>query len=68
MIKQLELFPELAMKLTSALDELSLDYIKQHYYPEFSEEDARQAYKDGASMVFGELIDLLKKYTDLHEF
>ncbi len=75
MIKQLSLFPELTTKVVSNLDELALQYANQLPIPEEVEickieafrRDMQAAYKDGASKVLGDFIDLLKKYTDLHE-
>lgn len=67
MAKQLELFPELAKKLVCTLDLEAEIYSKEHFTPEVNEKDLAEAYKEGASMVFGEIIDILKKYTDLHE-
>lgn len=69
MIKQLELFPELAQKLTSNLDEEATDYSRNYDRSDtpITREDLAEAYKDGALSVLTEVIDLLKKFTDLHE-
>lgn len=71
MSKQLNLFPKLALKLVTTLDEKAEKYAK-HNLPADGDvsliKDAiEQAYKDGAASVLGEIIDLLKKFTDLHE-
>lgn len=71
--KQLELFPELARKLVNVLDDKTEEYVVSHPVSievtniEAWKRDIKVAFKDGASMVLGEIIDLLKKYTDLHE-
>jgi len=73
MCKQLSLFPELTTRVVSNLDELALQYVNQIPIPEeycnaeVFKRDMRAAYKDGASKILGDIIDLLKKYTDLHE-
>lgn len=69
MSKQLELFPELAQKLTSNLDEEAIDYSRSYDRSDtpITREDLAEAYKDGALSVLAEVIDLLKKFTDLHE-
>ena len=73
MIKQLSLFPELATRVASNLDELALQYVNQIPVPievcdiEAFKRDMQDAYKAGASKVLGDIIDLLKSYTDLHE-
>lgn len=72
-MKQLSLFPELATRVVTNLDELALQYVKQIPVPtevcdiEAFKRDMQDAYKAGASRVLGDIIDLLKKYTDLHE-
>jgi len=73
-IKQLALFPELIVtELTSNLDELAFQYVNQIPIPEevcnieAFKRDMQDAYKAGASKVLGDIIDLLKKYADLHE-
>lgn len=69
MPKQLSLFPELALKLVSLLDERAADYAKKNLPTDAALMEAAicNAYKDGASVVLGDVIDLLKKYIDLHE-
>ena len=69
MPKQLNLFPELALKLVSILDERAADYAKKNLPADATliEAAIRNAYKDGASAVLGDVIDLLRKYIDLHE-
>lgn len=75
MVKQLSLFPELTTRVVSNLDELALQYVNQLPIPEEVEicnieafkRDMQDAYKAGASEVLGSIIDLLKKYIDLHE-
>ena len=69
MPQQLNLFPELALKLVSLLDERAQDYAKHNLPADatLTEAALATAYKDGASTVLGEIIDLLKKYTDLRE-
>jgi len=75
MYKQLGLFSVLATEVVSNLDELALQYINQLPVPEEVEvcnleafrRDMQDAYKAGASEILGDIIDLLKKYTDLHE-
>lgn len=69
MSKQLSLFPELALKLVTALDEDAAHYAKHNLPADTASVEAAiaTAYKDGASAVLGDVIDLLKKYTDLHE-
>lgn len=65
MSKQLSLFPELATGVVSNLDEKVEKYIKD--IPPSLKEIVGKAFKCGALMVLGDIIDLLKKYTDLHE-
>lgn len=65
MTKQLELFPELALGLVSNLDEEIEKHVRT--IPEDLREIARKSFRCGALMVLSDLIDLLKKYTDLHE-
>ena len=73
MIKQLSLFPELTMHIMSGLDEQALSYVNKIPVPpevcniEAFKRDVQDAFKEGASTVLGDIIDLLKKYTDLHE-
>jgi len=69
MNKQLSLFPEMAMRLSNNLDEEAHIYAKENFPSHVSlvKGAIEQAYKDGAGMVFAEIIDLLKKYLDLHE-
>jgi hypothetical protein len=73
MSKQLSLFPELTTRVVSNLDELALQYVNQIPIPEevcnieAFKRDMQVAFKDGAKTVLSEIIDLLKKYTDLHE-
>lgn len=73
MSKQLSLFPELTTKVVSNLDELASQYVNQIPIPEevcnieAFKRDMQLAFKDGAETVLSEIIDLLKKYTDLHE-
>lgn len=73
MTKQLSLFPELATGVASNLDELALQYVNSIPIPievcdiEAFKRDMQDAYKAGASKILGDIIDLLKKYTDLHE-
>lgn len=72
-MKQLSLFPELATRVVSNLDELASQYVNQIPVPtevcdiEAFKRDMQDAYKAGTSRVLGDIIDLLKKYTDLHE-
>lgn len=66
MNKQLNLFPELVIqKLASNLDEEVEKYIKD--IPPDLKDIVGKSFKCGALMVLGDIIDLLKKYTDLHE-
>ena len=65
MIKQLSLFPELMEPLVSNLDEKVEEYSKD--IPEELKEVVKKAFKCGALIVLSDIIDLLKKYTDLHE-
>lgn len=66
MTKQLNLFPELVIKkLVSNLDEEAQRYAYESTGS--TNEDIIGAYKAGASKVLGDILDLLKKYTDLHE-
>ena len=73
MSKQLSLFPELATGVVSNLDELALQYASQIPIPEevcnveAFKRDMQTAFKDGAKTVLSDIINLLKKYTDLHE-
>ena len=73
MIKQLSLFPELATGVVSNLDELALQYVNNVPIPsevcdvEAFKRDMQDAFKDGAKTVLSDIIDLFKKYTDLHE-
>ena len=68
MIKQLSLFPELVSnKLVSNLDEKAQQYAYSTKSTGSSNDDMMDAYKAGAFEVLGDIIDLLKKYTDLHE-
>lgn len=73
MSKQLSLFPELATGVVSNLDELALQYANQIPIPEevcsvrAFKRDMQIAFKDGAKTILSDIIDLLKKYTDLHE-
>lgn len=66
MTKQLNLFPELVIKkLVSNLDEEAQRYA--YNSTGSTNEDVMEAYKAGASKVLGDILDLLKKYIDLHE-
>ena len=66
MAKQLSLFPELVIqKLVSNLDEKVTEYLKD--IPDEFKDTVTLAFRSGALMVLGDIIDLLKKYTDLHE-
>jgi hypothetical protein len=75
MCKQLYLFPELTTGVVSNLDELALQYTNQIPVPEevgvcnveAFKRDMQTAFKDGAKTILADIIDLLKKYTDLHE-
>lgn len=75
MHKQLSLFPELTTKVVSNLDELAFQYVNQLPIPEEVEicnieafrRDMQSAFKDGAKTILSDVIDLLKRYTDLHE-
>lgn len=73
MSKQLSLFPELATGVASNLDELALQYANQIPIStevcnvEAFKRDMQTAFKDGAKTILSDIIDLLKKYTDLHE-
>lgn len=73
MVKQLSLFPELATGVASNLDEIALQYVNGLPIPEevcnveAFKRDMQVAFKDGAKAVLSNIIDLLKKYTDLHE-
>lgn len=70
---QLVLNSEPALKLVSNLDELAFQYVNQIPIPEevcnieAFKRDMQFAFKDGAKTVLSEIIDLLKRYTDLHE-
>lgn len=59
MPKQLLLFPELTTRVVNNLDDCAERYS--------ADEALQEAYKAGASKVLGDIIDLLKSYTDLHE-
>jgi len=74
MSKQLCLFPELVMgKLVSNLDDKAVEYVNDIPVPvevcdiDAFKRDMQDSYKAGASKILGEIIDLFKKYTDLHE-
>ena len=68
MTKQLNLFPELVMqKLVSNLDEEAQKYAYSTESTGSSNDDMMDAYKAGASRILGDILDLFKKYTDLHE-
>lgn len=68
MTKYLNLFPELVIKkLVSNLDEEAQRYAYSTNSTGSTNEDMMEAYKAGASKVLGDILDLLKKYTDLHE-
>ena len=73
MIKQLSLFPELTTGVVSNLDEIALQYVNELPIPEevcdvsAFKRDLQEAFKDGAKAVLSDIIDLFKKYTDLHE-
>lgn len=68
MNKQLNLFPELVQKLgTTFLEEKAIAYAKENITPEVDKQDLAQAFKEGASIILGELLDLLKKYTMVYE-
>lgn len=73
MCKQLSLFPELATRVVNNIDELSLQYINSIPIPdevnnvEAYKEAMRISFEDGIKTVISDIIDLLKKYTDLHE-
>ena len=74
MTKQLSLFPELEIsKLVSNLDEEARKYVDCIPIPEevcnveAFKRDMQDAYKEGAKLVLADVIDLFKKYTDLHE-
>ena len=60
-----DLFPELALKLVTNLDEEVAVRLKD--VPDEFKSIAEKAFRAGALMVLGDVIDLLKKYTDLHE-
>lgn len=75
MSKQLTLFPELAKKLVLFLDDQAIDYaskvpdeswVTKDNIPDFRKAVA-QAYKDGAATVLGDIIDIVKKYTNIYE-
>ena len=61
------------MHIMSGLDEQALSYVNEIPVPpevcdiEAFKRDMQEAFKEGASTVLGDIIDLLKKYTDLHE-
>lgn len=66
MSRQLCLFPELVMgELVNNLDEEVEKYIKD--IPSNLKDIVGRSFKCGALMILGDIIDLLKKYTDLHE-
>ena len=73
MCKQLSLFPELATRVVNNIDELSLQYINSIPIPEevnnveTYKESMRISFEDGIKTVISDIIDLLKKYIDLHE-
>lgn len=67
MYKQLSLFSELTTRVVSNLDEEAQKYAYSTGSTRSSNEDMMDAYKAGASKILGDIIDLLKKYTDLHE-
>lgn len=73
MCKQLSLFPELATRIVNNIDELSLQYINNIPIPdevnnvEAYKEAIRISFEDGIKTVISDIIDLLKKYIDLHE-
>ena len=67
MCKQLSLFSELTTRVVSNLDEEAQKYAYSTGSTGSSNEDMMDAYKAGASKILGDIIDLLKKYTDLHE-
>jgi len=68
MTEQLNLFPELVIKkLVNNLDEEAQRYAYSTNSTGSTNEDMMEAYKAGASKVLGDILDLLKKYTDLHE-
>lgn len=68
MTKQLNLFPELVIKkLVSNLDEEAQRYAYSTDSTGSTNEDMMEAYKAGVSKVLGDILDLFKKYTDLHE-
>jgi len=60
-----DLFSELALKLVTNLDEEVAVRLKD--VPDEFKSITEKAFKAGALMVLGDVIDLLKKYTDLHE-
>lgn len=60
-----DLFPELALKLVTNLDEEVALQLKD--VPDEFKSIVEKAFRAGALMVLGDVIDLLKKYTDLHE-
>jgi hypothetical protein len=73
MCKQLSLFPELATRVVNNIDELSLQYINNIPIPEevnnveAYKESMRISFEDGIKTIISDIIDLLKKYIDLHE-
>lgn len=73
MCKQLSLFPELATRVVNNIDELSLQYVNSIPIPEevnnveAYKEAMRISFEDGIKTVISDVIDLLKKYIDLHE-
>ena len=68
MTEQLNLFPELVIKkLVNNLDEEAQRCAYSTNSTGSTNEDMMEAYKAGASKVLGDILDLLKKYTDLHE-
>lgn len=75
MPEQLTLFPELAKKLVLFLDDQAEDYasktpneswVNAENIRDFRKAIA-QAYKDGAATVLGDVIDIVKKYTNVYE-
>jgi hypothetical protein len=73
MYKQLSLFPELTTRVVSNLDDEAVEYANSIPIPaevcniDAFKRDMQDSYKAGASKILGDIIDLLKKYTDLHE-
>jgi hypothetical protein len=73
MYKQLSLFPELTTRVVSNLDDEAVEYANSIPIPtevcniDAFKRDMQDSYKAGASKILGDIIDLLKSYTDLHE-